>query len=304
MVHSNTKYWSLTWDTNVKQKQLPSEDALLGFFDKHAEDCLFQFEKGDKRQKLHIQGVFTLLGSRQSKLSVLHLFQKTFKNVHGLTLSPVYDRMAINAYVTKERGRVKGPFYGGRLNMHQLEMSTATLQEWQQTLFDILIGEEQSSLRDRKVLWVQDSHGNTGKSWFQKWLRLGQKQLTTRALPISSVGRLLSAVNILHRKVQVDAFTIDLPRTNGEDQSYKDLFSAIEQIKNGYVVDTMYGKYNEALFTPPMIIIFTNEDFKSFEHYLSADRWQPYLIGPSKDLFTVNRDSGGNITYSPIQRKK
>jgi hypothetical protein len=278
-MNKETKYWSLTWDTNIKQRKLPNEEVLLSFFDKVADECVFQFEKGKTKGKLHIQGVFTLLGPRQSKKNTLELFQKKFKNIAGLTISPVYDKIAIKAYVTKEQGRVKGPFYGGKMEMYDQEMAKMKLRQWQKELFEILTGEDQKMLRDRKVIWIQDA-GNTGKSWFQKWLRIGQRKLTVRALPVSRVDRLISAVAILSKTVKVDVYTIDLTRTKGEEQSYKDLFSVVEQIKNGHVVDVMYGKYNEAIFQPPMIIIFTNNKIEEFEHFLSPDRWVTYSVSP------------------------
>jgi peptidyl-tRNA hydrolase len=216
----------------------------------------------------------------------------TFKNVAGLTLSPVYDSLAIKSYVTKDEGRVKGPFYGGKKEMFDKQMAKSNLRKWQKQLFEILTGEQQEMLKDRKVIWVQDSCGNTGKSWFQKWLRIGQKKMTVRSLPVSSVDRLISAVNIINKTHKVDAFTIDLTRTQGEDQSYKDLFSTIEQIKNGYVIDVMYGKYNEAIFKPPMVLIFTNNKHEEFAHYLSYDRWEVYTISPDGDLAE---------TYSPYE---
>ena len=277
-MNTNTKYWSFTWDTNVSQKKIPDEESLLRFFNKEVDQVTFQFEIGALRQKEHVQGAMTLSGPRQSKLKVLGLFGASFKNISGLTLNAVYDKVAIASYVTKPEGRTKGPFYGGKLEMYDTNISKSKLKNWQQELFDLLIGPQRENLIDRKVIWVQDPCGNTGKSWFQKWLRIGQKELVVRALPVSSVDRLISAVNILHKKQNIDLFTIDLTRTKGENQSYKDLFSAIEQIKNGYVVDVMYGKYNEAIFKPPIVIIFTNEHIKDFYHYLSSDRWHINVI--------------------------
>jgi peptidyl-tRNA hydrolase len=208
----------------------------------------------------------------------------TFKNVAGLTLSPVYDSVAIKSYVTKDEGRVKGPFYGGKKEMHDIQMAESKLRKWQEQLFNIITGEQQEMLKDRKVIWVQDECGNTGKSWFQKWLRIGQKKMVVRSLPVSSVDRLISAVNIINKTHKVDAFTIDLTRTHGKDQSYKDLFSTIEQIKNGYVIDVMYGKYNEAIFKPPLVIIFTNNNINDFMHFLSEDRWKVFNISSKQIL--------------------
>lgn len=69
----------------------------------------------------------TLTGKRQSKMSVLRTFEKTFKNVSGLTLSPVYDKIAIRSYVTKKEGRIRGPFYGGKKDMFDRNFASAKL---------------------------------------------------------------------------------------------------------------------------------------------------------------------------------
>ena len=37
-------------------------------------------------------------------MNVLRLFDRTFKNVHGLILTPVYDNITIRLYVTKNEG--------------------------------------------------------------------------------------------------------------------------------------------------------------------------------------------------------
>jgi hypothetical protein len=56
-MNTQTKYWSITWDTNKLQKKLPSEDSLLKFFNRVADDCVFQYEIGSERRKEHVQGV-------------------------------------------------------------------------------------------------------------------------------------------------------------------------------------------------------------------------------------------------------
>ena len=68
------------------------------------------------------------------------------------------------------------------------------------------------------------------------------------------------------------------------------LFAIIESIKNGYVIDVMYGRMNEALFRPPIVIIFSNEPFLEVRKYLSYDRWvvcQP----TSEGLIVLDKDA-------------
>lgn len=302
-MNTNTRYWSLTWETNIKEKKLPTEQKLAAALNSIATDAIFQREKGSQKQKEHYQGVFTLNGKRDSKIGVLRLFQDYFnKPCHGLTLTPVYDAVAIRDYVTKEEGRVSGPYYVGRNEVYDTKFAEKKLRGWQGTFFELITGEMKSFFKDRKVILVSDVNGNSGKSWFIKWLRVGQKRIEVRKLPFTNVDRLISAVNIIHKKVEVDAYVVDLTRTTGKDQHFEDLFAALEDIKCGYVVDAMYGKANEAIFDPPMIIIFTNYDTEALTKYLSQDRWILFQIPPEKTLAEKYWDYHKNsYQYQPVR---
>jgi peptidyl-tRNA hydrolase len=283
-MNANTKNWSLTWQTNMRQKKVPDEYKLIQFMNYMCTTACFQYEQSPGSTKIHIQGSFTIDGARSSKRAVLELFKGSFNNIKGLTISPVYDKFAIQAYVTKSEGRIKGPFYAGNQELFEMNSSKSKLRDWQSDLYSILTSEKLDELKDRKVIWVQDVSGNTGKSWFQKWLRIGQKKLTARSLPVSTVDRLLAAVYQINRKEKVDIFNIDLTRTQGQDESYLNLFAAIEQIKNGFVIDLMYGKYHESYFAPPVVMIFTNQRIEKFKHYLSEDRWKVFTINTEGKL--------------------
>lgn len=118
-----------------------------------------------------------------------------------------------------------------------------SLRRWQKELFEfILVNKDNPIIRERKIIWVEDSTGCTGKSKFQKWLRLGQKYLIARKLPVSTVERLISEVKKLIGQEEVDVLMIHLTKTKGQDQSLADLFAATEDIKDGFIVDTLYGK--------------------------------------------------------------
>jgi len=290
-MHRNTKYWSFTWDTNVSQKKLPEKQRLQKFLTRIADYGQFQLEEGAVKQKQHYQGCFELTGPRQPKKIVLEMFKETFKNVSGLTLNKVYDKVAVANYTTKSIGRVDGPWYCGKKENYDEELSMSELRAWQQDLYKFLLQtrtsetKEAKELRDRAIYWVHDAVGNTGKSWFQEWLRYGQKELVCRKLPVSSVDRLISAVHHISKDCEPDIFFINLTRTMGEDQSYSDLFAALEEIKDGYVVDVMYGKYNETrLKKKPSVVIFTNQSLDSFRSYLSDDRWRSFLISHQQQL--------------------
>ena len=294
-----TRMWSFTWDTNVEQKQLPKKDRLIAFLNMEAAEAVFQLEEGAKKKKKHYQGYLVLIGKRSSKMDVLRRFQQSFKNVAGLTLKPVHSKVALAAYVTKEEGRIDGPFYVGRHEFYDSEMANIQLSDWQKKVYEGLTAPEAAKLRGRNIISIHDSAGKSGKSTFVKWLRVGQKKLVARKLPVSSVQQLNAAIASITRHQDVDLFMIDITRSLGKEQDFKDLFASLEDSINGYVVDTMYGKYNEAIFKPPMVIIFTNFRFSEIRNLVSQDRWISFALEPyTKELVHIVPEDNGDHWYT------
>lgn len=297
-----TRFWNLTWETNVKQKKLPSEKKLINFFNKNAEFAVFQFEKGAKKGKIHIQGTFTLIGKRTSKTNVLLLFNSTFKNVQGLTLTPTHSNIASVTYCTKEEGRVSGPHFCGKSEKFDPEVANMKLSDWQEKMFEALLSKEAEELRGRNVISVHDSVGKSGKSQFVKWLRVGQKKLVVRKLPVASVQQLNSAVYLITKELNVDVFVIDITRSLGKEQTFQDLFSALEDVVNGFTVDVMFGKYHETIFKPPLVLIFTNYEFKELYKYMSDDRWIPLQLGVDKKLMHLEHYQGKFVSVTDFKK--
>ena len=88
--------------------------------------------------------------------------------------------------------------------------------------------------RGRKVIWLEDFKGNTGKSTLLKWLKIGQKEIVSHKLHVSSTECSISAVSKVTSEIKIDLFMMNLTRSQGEEQSFKDLFSTIEEIVDGY----------------------------------------------------------------------
>ena len=298
-MNNQTKYWAFTWETNKDQKNLPKEYAIKGYMDTHAENAVFQLEKGLIKGKKHYQGCFTLLGPRKSKRDVLEDLKQRFKNIAGLTISKIYDKNAILAYTTKSETRIAGPWYCGSLELHDEIYENMELRTWQQQTNQLLLDiksekhPDYKQLRDRSLIWITDPIGGSGKSELIKYWRIGQKLLKVRKLPISSVTQLLSAVISITQKEEIDVFVIDDTRTKGKDTNFDDMFEVIETIKNGHVISCMYGKYEESIFKRPIIIFFTNRDIRNYTANLSPDRWYPMKIENNNLIST-------NITGTPL----
>lgn len=274
MAYNESKYWIGTWETNVGQHKLPDERKLKKFLDQFTEYSVFQLEKGEKAAKLHYQIALHLKGPRMNRKKLLDLFEKYLYNVKGLSLRIAHNKEAILEYCSKEETRVGETSYAGSKNKFYEEISSMKLKPWQQELNDFLkCTLHVKEFRDRKIIWVQDSQGGTGKSAFAKWLVFGQKEMKAHKLPVDRVDRLNAAVSKIVPKESVDIFVINLTRSQGKEQSYADLFSAIEEIKDGHIATVMYGNYVEVGFKPPHIVVFSNLELAEFRKYLSEDRW-------------------------------
>jgi hypothetical protein len=101
---------------------------------------------------------------------------------------------------------------------------------------------------------------------------------------------------------EVNVIMINLTKTKGQDQSLADLFAAAEDIKDGFIVDTLYGKYVEAIFDPPIVLVFTNEKLDDHLVSLSPDRWLRLHI--NSDLSIEYRKQNEDGTVSPISLDK
>jgi len=97
-------------------------------------------------------------------------------------------------------------------------------------------------------------------------------------LPVSTVERLISAITKLTQHEDVDLLMINLTKSRGQDQSLADMFATIEDIKDAYIVDTLYGKYIKAIFNPPIVLLFRNEKLHEQKSKLSTDRWLQLYI--------------------------
>ena len=80
-------------------------------------------------------------------------------------------------------------------------------------------------------------------------------------------------------------YMIDLPRVRGSDERQQDMFSALEDLKNGWVESPMYGDGKDLIMKPPHLWVFSNE-YPNLS-FASHDRWRICLL--------ADDPSGGHI---------
>lgn len=145
---------------------------------------------------------------------------------------------------------------------------------WQNSLIEKIFVKVPGMLKnpdDRTIIWIADSHGNNGKSKFVKFLCAYNSAIAKISFGSAAQIR-AAAVNA----GQKELYVVDIPRTLGDDDSMNSIISALEDIKNGFVVSNMYGKAVSLLMRPPHIVIFSNKQCPLDK--MSSDRWKTYRI--------------------------
>ncbi len=122
---------------------------------------------------------------------------------------------------------------------------------------------------DRKINWIYDTEGRTGKSFLTKYLMKVENALVVEGKKADIFHQIAKRQE---EGLKVDLVIVDVPRASFNNISY----SAIECIKNGFISSGKYegGQY---AFKSPHIYVFANS--RPDESKFSDDRWNIVDIG-------------------------
>lgn len=138
------------------------------------------------------------------------------------------------------------------------KFATIELRDWQAQVQGLMQAQS-----ERQCLVVYDPIGNHGKTYFAKFM-----QATHQAQYVPPMQDAQDFMAFCLEK-PAKAYIFDMPRAESVKQR-KGMWSAIEQIKNGYIYDKRY-KFRDAWIEPPKVCVFCNE--LPDTDLLSADRW-------------------------------
>lgn len=275
------KNWVFTWNANADH-ELPNLFELNSFLKENCESYAFQFEKGEITERVHFQGLFRVK-YRMRQQTILNNFMAEFGGLaHHLTINRMIGTWKeAYAYATKEETRVKDTIVYQSSNLQEYTGADLALFNekdnwfrWQKQIFykyftkGTIIPEVPD---DRQIVWITDKEGNSGKSKFTKFLCFNNHDIDK--VPFGSAAQIRSSVCNMGPKM---VYILDIPRTLGEDDSMRSIISVVEDIKNGFVVSSMYGRSQRLLMDPPHVIVFSNEDCPS--DLMSNDRWTIYKL--------------------------
>lgn len=175
-------------------------------------------------------------------------------------------RVALQTYCMKTDTRILGPW---GLKTIYTGADLAVMKNpyvWQSEIIAMI----QCTPDDRTIVWIQNAAGNVGKSKLMKFCKY--KGLSVR-IPLGTATQIKSSVI---EKGPQTCYMLDLPRVRGREERMTEIFSAIEEIKNGWIESAMYGKTAELMMMPPHVIVFSNDAPNL--NLASADRWVVYNI--------------------------
>lgn len=171
----------------------------------------------------------------------------SWSDATATSISPV-DRKAFEDYVVK---------YNKQINVEEMraEFIDCELNTWQAKLFPMV---QDNIGNNREIIWVHDQDGNSGKTWFGKYL-----QAQHNAIMFSNTSE--KDVFYAYNKEPVVIF--DVARQTKTDHLN---FDCMEHLKNGCIFSNKYESIVKA-FKPPAILCLSNSLPKKSN--LTIDRW-------------------------------
>lgn len=134
--------------------------------------------------------------------------------------------------------------------------SSCVWSSFQQKILDLVLTDK---IEERKINWIYDPKGNSGKSFLGRYLKLYKDAYIITGGKSADIYR-----HYDYNKIVV----YDLPRDYMSENI--SLYSTMECFKNGYLLDTKF-EGGQKIFKPPQIIVFSNNLPDTTK--LSKDRW-------------------------------
>lgn len=223
-------------------------------------------ERGEKTEKKHYQGRFSLLvKKRQSE--IIKILALEFKKFHvSVTSKANRDN---EFYVMKEDTRIEGPWTDRNdVYIPRDVLEVKELYPWQESL-----RKELSFYHARRIDVVYDKKGCQGKSLFTRYMQCYDN---AALLPYCLEHKTLMEYAYANRTKKI--FFIDIARAL-DQKKMSSFYAGLEDLKTGNIFDGRF-KFKQALIDPPRVCVFTNTlpDLR----YLTSDRWVFWQIRDKK----------------------
>lgn len=264
---------------------LPLPIRMENSLEKISDKFVFQMEECPSTLRRHYQGCFITRIRKRQRTVLMELCVELQVEITQLTVSRMQGKwkQAVE-YCSKEESRIGEEVFKSQELQREEEseykgkdisiFNEKGFYPWQDSVHNIIFKDNSFNINPasgREVIWIEDLSGNTGKSLFTKYLCFNNQNITK--LAFGSGSQMRTAVVEEGAK---QCYIIDIPRKLCNDDYQGNIYSVIEDLKNGFVKSSMYGKPRVLFMEPPLVIIFSN--FECPTEKLSVDRWKIYTI--------------------------
>lgn len=266
--------FSMRWSLNKEYRQdlvmvaafKNAWDKVKQMLEEIADDYVFQLECTET-DNWHYQ-IFCKTKVKIRPITLAGVLRNQFPGIH-IDAMHAKDESALKNYCMKTDSREAGPWSKRRI--YKGEDLPSKLWPWQQKLMEHCM----EPPNDRRIMWIYDSKGCTGKSKFCKYMAYHHKVLTLGYAKTSDL------LNLVSKNTDRIAYFLDLTRAKPKDVADNDLYAAIESIKNGYFMNSKYDT-KEVIMSIPHVVVFSNQ--LPNMSMLTNDRWQILTITKDKHI--------------------
>ena len=134
----------------------------------------------------------------------------------------------------------------------------------------------------RKINFIFNPEGGSGKSLTADYITLNLQLASSERWVAAFIDQVEQYLSL--NKVYPTTIIIDMTR-NENNLNVESLYSTIENIKNGRVDSTFYGRFKRLRFKPPHVIVFTNNVPNMSA--LSSDRFNLFALANKDHNYTI-----------------
>lgn len=262
--------YDVTIPADVVSDRMVIEDWLK----ENTKKWCYQKEKGEETGYLHWQLRFSLNDKQRIK-QVIDAFQAM--DMAGCHVSPTSEAGAKAAqfykYCTKGYTRIEGPYADNikpkYMSAKVKKMLDEGLRPWQKQVLE--------SDPEQEVIHVivdEDMDG-WGKSSMVDWVLYFNNGLIIPSI-WDTATKIMGYVFQSHHVTDGRLYLVDMPRAEDSHAKQKEMYSALEMIKNGHICDWRQGHVGMEQIPPPSLWVFCNK--KPNLKLLSPRKWRIYTV--------------------------
>ncbi|AIF71519.1 replication-associated protein [McMurdo Ice Shelf pond-associated circular DNA virus-8] len=245
------------WDPVEARLYQPTVQKVL---EDYGDDWIFQLEMGESGF-VHYQIYWKLTKRDRPKTLAIALNER----LPGIELSAASTGgvLALKRYCMKDDTRLAGPW--SKKKIYRGEDLPVKMLPWQQKLADYL----KTEAGKREIIWLMDPLGKMGKTIFGKMMAYWRGALYL------TWGDTKDVMNLVAKSDKNNVYIFNLSRTKPKMMSSDDLYTALEQIKDGAFINTKY-ETSQVLMKPPHVVVMANCMPEMAK--LSKDRWNVIVM--------------------------